>query len=81
MEAARIAVLLDKLNRERKAIETQMLEEAVVRVEQLIPDVRRHSLLTRLHFACREFSVDALLSAKLLILMALPTGVEPVFSD
>ena len=29
VEAARIAVLLDKLNRERKAIETQMLEEAV----------------------------------------------------
>jgi single-stranded-DNA-specific exonuclease len=42
MEAARIAVLLDKLNRERKAIETQMLEEAVARAEQLIeadPDV------------------------------------------
>lgn len=29
MEAARIAVLLDKLNRERKAIEQQMLEEAM----------------------------------------------------
>jgi single-stranded-DNA-specific exonuclease len=29
MEAARIAVLLDKLNRERKAVEAQMLEEAV----------------------------------------------------
>jgi len=42
MEAARIAVLLDKLNRERKAIETHMLEEAVARAEQLIeadPDV------------------------------------------
>ena len=42
MEAARIAVLLDKLNRERKAIETQMLEEAVARAEQLVeadPDV------------------------------------------
>src|SRR5262245_58949995 len=42
MEAARIAVLLDKLNRERKAIETTMLEEAVARAEQLIeadPDV------------------------------------------
>ena len=42
MEAARIAVLLDKLNRERKAIETQMLEEAMARAEQLIeadPDV------------------------------------------
>jgi single-stranded-DNA-specific exonuclease len=36
MEAARIAVLLDKLNRERKAIETHMLEEAVARAEQLI---------------------------------------------
>jgi single-stranded-DNA-specific exonuclease len=42
MEAARIAVLLDKLNRERKAIETAMLEGAVARAEQLIeadPDV------------------------------------------
>ena len=32
-EAARIAVLLDKLNRERKAIETEMLEEAMVRAD------------------------------------------------
>jgi single-stranded-DNA-specific exonuclease len=32
-EAARIAVLLDKLNRERKAIETQMLDEAMVRAD------------------------------------------------
>ncbi len=32
-EAARIAVLLDRLNRERKAIETQMLEEAMVRAD------------------------------------------------
>src|SRR5204862_158768 len=42
MEAARIAVLLDKLNRERKAIETQMLEEAIARAEQLVeadPDI------------------------------------------
>jgi single-stranded-DNA-specific exonuclease len=42
MEAARIAVLLDKLNRERKAIEARMLEEAVARAEQLMeadPDV------------------------------------------
>jgi single-stranded-DNA-specific exonuclease len=42
VEAARIAVLLDKLNRERKAIETRMLEEAVARAEQLVesdPDV------------------------------------------
>jgi single-stranded-DNA-specific exonuclease len=41
-EAARIAVLLDKLNRERKAIEARMLEEAVARAEQLLeatPDV------------------------------------------
>jgi single-stranded-DNA-specific exonuclease len=36
MEAARIAVLLDKLNRERKAIESRMLEEALARAEQLI---------------------------------------------
>jgi single-stranded-DNA-specific exonuclease len=36
VEAARIAVLLDKLNRERKAIETRMLEEAVARAEQLV---------------------------------------------
>ena len=42
MEAARIAVLLDKLNRERKAIETHMLEEAIARAEQLVeadPDI------------------------------------------
>jgi single-stranded-DNA-specific exonuclease len=32
-EAARIAVLLDKLNRERKAIETAMLEEAMLRAD------------------------------------------------
>src|SRR5262245_16800602 len=32
-EAARIAALLDKLNRERKAIETQMLEEAMLRAD------------------------------------------------
>jgi single-stranded-DNA-specific exonuclease len=32
-EAARIAVLLDKLNRERKALETQMLEEAMLRAD------------------------------------------------
>ena len=35
MEAARIAVLLDKLNRERKAIETQMLEEAMAHADRL----------------------------------------------
>jgi single-stranded-DNA-specific exonuclease len=37
-EAARIAVLLDKLNRERKAIETQMLEEAMVRADACLED-------------------------------------------
>ena len=36
MEAAKIAVLLDKLNRERKAIETQMLEEAVAEADRLV---------------------------------------------
>ena len=36
MEAARIAVLLDKLNRERKAIEARMLEEAVAHAERLV---------------------------------------------
>jgi len=36
MEAARIATVLDKLNRERKAIEARMLEEAIVRAERLI---------------------------------------------
>ena len=34
-EAAKIAALLDKLNRERKEIETQMLEEAVAEAERL----------------------------------------------
>ena len=36
MEAARIADLLDKLNRERKAIEARMLEEAVANAERLV---------------------------------------------
>jgi len=36
VEAARIAELLDRLNRERKAIETRMLEEAVARAERLL---------------------------------------------
>jgi single-stranded-DNA-specific exonuclease len=36
LEATRIAVLLDKLNRERKAIEARMLEEAVAHAEQLV---------------------------------------------
>jgi len=35
-EAARIAQLLDKLNRERKAIESEMLEQAVAEAEQLL---------------------------------------------
>jgi single-stranded-DNA-specific exonuclease len=35
-EAARIAVLLDKLNRERKAIETQMLDEAMAHADRLV---------------------------------------------
>ena len=35
-EAARIAVLLDKLNRERKAIEKQMLDEAMAHADALI---------------------------------------------
>lgn len=34
VEAARIAQLLDKLNRERKAIETEMLEQAMAEAEQ-----------------------------------------------
>jgi single-stranded-DNA-specific exonuclease len=41
-DAARIAVLLDKLNRERKAIETHMLEQAMADADRLIeqdPDV------------------------------------------
>lgn len=37
-EAARIAVLLDKLNKERKAIETQMLEEAVAEADRQIDE-------------------------------------------
>src|SRR5262245_21340151 len=36
MEAARIATILDKLNRERKAIEARMLEEAVANAERLV---------------------------------------------
>jgi len=35
-EAARIATLLDKLNRDRKAIEKQMLDEAVAHAEMLL---------------------------------------------
>lgn len=36
MDAARIATLLDKLNRERKAIETAMLEQAIAEADRLI---------------------------------------------
>ena len=36
VEAARVAVLLDKLNRERKAIEAAMLEEAIAHAERLV---------------------------------------------
>ncbi len=35
-EAAKIAALLDKLNRERKAIETQMLEEAMAEADRMV---------------------------------------------
>ena len=35
-EAARIATLLDRLNRERKAIETQMLEEALAEADAML---------------------------------------------
>jgi single-stranded-DNA-specific exonuclease len=38
VEAARIAVLLDKLNRERKAIETATLEDAVATAERIVDD-------------------------------------------
>jgi len=38
-EAARIAVQLDKLNRERKAIETQMLEEATAEADRLVDEI------------------------------------------
>jgi len=36
MEAARISVMLDKLNKERKQIETAMLEEAVAEADRLV---------------------------------------------
>jgi single-stranded-DNA-specific exonuclease len=38
IEAARIAVLLDKLNHERKAIEARMLEEAVAEADRLVDE-------------------------------------------
>lgn len=39
VEAQRIAVLLDKLNKERKAIETQMLEEAFADADRRVTDM------------------------------------------
>lgn len=36
VEAAKIAALLDKLNRERKAIETEMLEEAMAEADRMV---------------------------------------------
>ncbi len=38
-EATKIAALLDKLNRERKAIETQMLEEAIADADRRVTDM------------------------------------------
>lgn len=40
IEAARIAAVLDRLNKERKAIETQMLEEAVAEADRQIAEDR-----------------------------------------
>lgn len=37
-EAARIAVLLDRLNKERKAIETEMLEQAMADADRLVDE-------------------------------------------
>ena len=51
-EAARIAVLLDKLNRERKTIETQMLDEAMAHADQL---VESDASLPLLMIASKEF--------------------------
>ena len=51
-EAARIAVLLDKLNRERKTIETQMLDEAMAHADQLI---EADASLPLLMIASKEF--------------------------
>jgi single-stranded-DNA-specific exonuclease len=36
VEAARIAVVLDRLNRERKGLEARMLEEAIAHAEQMV---------------------------------------------
>ena len=38
LEAQKIALTLDKLNRERKALETQMLEEAMAEADRLIDE-------------------------------------------
>jgi single-stranded-DNA-specific exonuclease len=38
LESARIAVLLDKLNHERKAIEARMLEEAIAEADRLVDE-------------------------------------------
>ena len=51
-EAARIAVLLDKLNRERKTIEKQMLDEAMAHADQL---VEADASLPLLMIASKEF--------------------------
>ena len=45
VEAARIAVLLDKLNRERKAIETATLEEAVATAERMVDEQPERAVL------------------------------------
>jgi single-stranded-DNA-specific exonuclease len=45
LEAARIAVLLDKLNRERKGLEARMLEEANAQAEQLLARTPAPALL------------------------------------
>ena len=37
-EAARIAVLLDRLNKERKAIETEMLEQAMAEADRMVDE-------------------------------------------
>ena len=39
LEAQKIAALLDKLNKERKAIETQMLEEAMAEADRRVTDL------------------------------------------
>lgn len=38
VEAAKIAALLDKLNRERKAIETEILEQAIAEADRLVEE-------------------------------------------